>query len=178
VDADGYSPFWEALGRKFFKMDFNEADRITAETNNQFITDLMPKYPIYTELLAQEAQDVIGKTHPDGKGARRLLETEGFRYENCVDIFDAGPTLVVPRDQIRTVKESKILNIRSLEQKHTSLDTYRGLISNNKLKNFRAVFTDVKFLDGEAYVSDQVMAALHLSPGEQARTFVEYIHTI
>ncbi|HHI89083.1 MAG TPA: arginine N-succinyltransferase, partial [Hellea balneolensis] len=100
VDESGYSPFWESLGRKFFKMDFAEADKITAGSDNQFITDLMPKYPIYTALLSEEAQAVIGRAHPHGVGARRLLEAEGFRYDKFVDIFDAGPTMAAPRDQI------------------------------------------------------------------------------
>ncbi len=53
VGPDGVSPFWEALGRHFFKMDFSEADRLSATTDNQFILDLMPKYPIYADLLPE-----------------------------------------------------------------------------------------------------------------------------
>jgi arginine N-succinyltransferase len=174
VDAKGYSPFWESLGRKFFKMDFNEADKITAETDNQFITDLMPKYPIYTELLSPEAQEVIGQTHPDGGGARRLLEAEGFRYENCVDIFDAGPTLVAPRDQIRTVSESQILGTHTLnEGVHASLPAHKALMSNNKLEDFRAVYTDVKFADDGVCVPEKVLGALHISQGDEVRVFVD-----
>ncbi len=172
VDKDGYSPFWEALGRKFFKMDFNEADKITAETDNQFITDLMPKYPIYRELLTQEAQDVIGKTHPDGKGARRLLEAEGFRFENSVDIFDAGPTMVVPRDQIRTVKDSHVV-AAILDDDIKA--THRGLVSNNQVEGFRAVYTRLTFTDNGVKLSGDVMAALNISQDDEVRVFAARI---
>ena len=100
VDETGYSPFWEAIGRKFFQMDFNEADHISAEQDNQFILDLMPKYPIYAALLPDEAQAVMGQTHPAGEGARRYLEGEGFRYNGVIDIFDGGPSVSAPRDDI------------------------------------------------------------------------------
>lgn len=172
VDGKGYSPFWESLGRKFFKMDFNEADKITAETDNQFITDLMPKYPIYKELLSDEAQAVIGETHPDGAGAKRLLEAEGFRYENCVDIFDAGPTMVAPRDQIRTVKGSRVVEVQLDERKG---HTHMALVSNNCIDNFRAVYSPIHILGDKVGLSQNVIAALQINEGSMARVFATRI---
>lgn len=60
VDESGTSPFWESLGRHFFRMDFDDADRLSATTNNQFIVDLMPRFPIYIDLLPSDAREVIG----------------------------------------------------------------------------------------------------------------------
>jgi len=111
VYPDGTSPFWEAVGRHFFKMDFAEADKLSATTDNQFILDLMPQHPIYVDLLPEAARDVIGKCHNDGEGARKLLEWEGFSFSNVVDIFDSGPLMSVQRDHIRTLRESKRLKI-------------------------------------------------------------------
>ncbi|HRE42748.1 MAG TPA: arginine N-succinyltransferase, partial [Terricaulis sp.] len=72
VSDDGVSPFWEAVGRHFFRMDFEEADRLSATTDNQFILDLMPQHPLYVDLLPAEARAVIGKCHRAGEGARSL----------------------------------------------------------------------------------------------------------
>ena len=166
VDSDGYSPFWESLGRKFFKMDFNEADKITAETDNQFITDLMPKYPIYKELLSEEAQAVIGETHPDGEGAKRLLETEGFRYEHCVDIFDAGPTLAAPRDQIRTVKDSRVVEIKPDESDN---HTHMALVSNNCISDFRAIYTPINIFGEKVGLSKTAIKALRVDAEQVVR---------
>ena len=82
VSADGVSPFWEALGRHFFRMDFAEADKLSATTDNQFILDLMPQHPIYVDLLPPEARAAIGACHKDGEGARKLLEWEGFSFSS------------------------------------------------------------------------------------------------
>ena len=55
-----------------------------------FIAELMPKHSIYIHLLPESAQQVIGEVHQNTAPAKRMLENEGFRYENYVDIFDAG----------------------------------------------------------------------------------------
>jgi arginine N-succinyltransferase len=106
-EPDGVSPFWDALTRRFFDLEFQEADRFNAVNGNQFIADLMPKYPIYTTLLSQEAQDAIGKPHPEGVAAVTLLEAEGFRYDGYVDLFDAGPTMQADIDDLRTVRGAR-----------------------------------------------------------------------
>jgi len=105
-EPDGVSPFWEGLTKRFFNLEFAEADRFHALNGNQFIADLMPKYPIYTILLPPEAQSAIGKPHPAGAAAMKLLEAEGFRHEGYVDLFDAGPTMQAQVGDLLTVKDS------------------------------------------------------------------------
>ena len=92
-DDDGQSPFWESLGRRFFSMEFSQADYLTGIGKKSFVAELMPKHPLYTSFLTPDAQAAIGQTHPLTIPARRMLEDEGFRYEGYVDIFDAGPTV-------------------------------------------------------------------------------------
>jgi len=103
----GISPFWEAVGRKFFDSDFRAADRHNATQGNQFITDLMPRFPIYTALLPETAQAVIGVPHPGSVPAKAMLEAEGFVYDGYVDIFDAGPTLHAQTDRLRSIAEAR-----------------------------------------------------------------------
>ncbi|WP_281300308.1 MULTISPECIES: arginine N-succinyltransferase [unclassified Iodidimonas] len=114
TDENGRSPFWEAIGRHFFGMDFHDADRINGMGNSQFIADLMPKFPIYTNLLPQEAQDVIGKPHDDARGAVRLLTEEGFRAAGAVDIFDGGPCYEVPARDIRTLRKARRVHLAGI----------------------------------------------------------------
>ncbi len=106
-DADGRSPVWDAIGRHFYDLEFDEADRTGAIDGNQFIADLGPRYPIYISMLPQAAQDAIGRPHDDGRPAHAMLLAEGFRDEGYVDIFDGGPTLVAPIDSVRTVVEAR-----------------------------------------------------------------------
>ena len=102
-DNQGNSPFWNQIGAPFFQMSFIEADHLTLSTDKQFIADLMPKHPIYVELLSPEAQSVIGKPHPSTLPAMNILLRENFHWNHYVDILDAGPTIECPRDQIRTI---------------------------------------------------------------------------
>ncbi len=107
LDDQGKSPFWDAIGQHFFEMSFDEADRLCATGTNQFITELMPKHPIYTRLLSEGAQAVLGKPHQDGRRALQLLVDEGFENENFIDIFDAGPMLRAKIDNLTSVKAIK-----------------------------------------------------------------------
>ena len=108
-DEAGRSPFWEHIGAHFFQMSFATADRLTLSTDKQFIADLMPKNSIYVNLLHPEAQAVIGIPHPSSQPAMNILNREGFHYNHYIDIFDAGPTIEAPRDQIRTSAQSQVL---------------------------------------------------------------------
>lgn len=111
---DGTAPFYNHVGEHFFHMTFAQADYISATMGNQFIADLMPKYPIYVSLLPQEAQDVIGQPLPDSAAAMRLLIREGFSFEGYVDVFDAGPTLQVEASKIRAVQNSRKCTVENI----------------------------------------------------------------
>lgn len=163
VDAQGRSPFWEALGRHFFRMDFEDADRLSATSDNQFILDLMPKYPIYVDLLPEAARAVIGQPHPHGQGALRLLHWEGFRYDRVVDIFDAGPLVWCARDSIRTFREARRLPIR-LAVSHG--DERPALIARAAVDGFKVVKASAG-ISGEAVTIDApTAAALQAAAGE------------
>lgn len=165
VDEQGYSPFWENMVRKFFRMTFNEADFLSGTTDKQFILDLMPKYPIYADLLPEVAREVIGQVHVDGTGAQKLLEREGFVFERTVDIFDGGPLLAAPRDSLRTLRESQCLNIRQ-----GTIENGKFMrLSNNKITNFRACGAKVQILNDEVIVEAEILDALQVKGGDTVR---------
>lgn len=169
VDDEGNSPFWEALGRKFFQMDFTEADHISAEQDSQFILDLMPRYPIYVELLPDSARAVMGKTHPAGVGARKFLEAEGFRYNGMIDIFDGGPSVSAPISDIRTIKDSRVLvPIVSTEPLRLN-----ALICNNQISQFRCIFSKVGFDGEQLLMREEDIRALLLKDEEPVRIWIK-----
>jgi arginine N-succinyltransferase len=141
LDANGKSAFWEGLGRHFFAMEFSRADYLTGIGRKSFIAELMPRHPVYTQLLPPEARAVIGEVHADSMPARALLESEGFRYEGYIDIFDAGPTLECFRDNIRAVRQSRMLPVRIGESDPLPDDLPEDilwLVSNRGFERFRA----------------------------------------
>ncbi|MGE3251948.1 MAG: arginine N-succinyltransferase [Hyphomonadaceae bacterium] len=169
VHPNGMSPFWEALGRHFFKMEFHEADKLSATTDNQFILDLMPKYPIYVDLLPADAQAVIGECHKDGMGARRLLEWEGFRFDYVVDIFDGGPLLSAARDSIRTKREARSA---VLERHEAPANSVPSLIATKNVRDFRCIAAQASVTNGEARAHPAALEALGVKAGEEVLIWV------
>lgn len=166
-DSCGNSPFWEHLGNHFFQMPFSDADRLTLSTNKQFIADLMPRNPVYVKLLAPEAQAVIGKPHESTIPAMNILLREGFRYTGYVDIFDAGPTIEAPRNQIRTISASRIMTVKSISDEVSSR---RFFLANTKL-DFRATISHAIFNEqqGTCIISKATAKLLEVKPGDCLR---------
>lgn len=136
IDERGGSPFWDGVAGRFFGMGFQEADYFNAIHGNQFIADLMPKHPVYVAMLDDNARSVIGVPHPSGRAAMRMLENEGLRYSGYVDIFDGGPTMSAPTDDVKSVKESEARDIAS-----TDLDQGdRAILATGRLSTFRACY--------------------------------------
>jgi arginine N-succinyltransferase len=173
VSPEGASPFWEAVGRHFFRMDFSEADRLSATTDNQFILDLMPQHPIYVDLLPEAAQRVIGLCHDDGAAARRLLEWEGFSFSNVIDIFDGGPLMSVQRDNIRTLRQSRMLRI---EPASRLLAGRRALIATPSIRNYRCVSAHADIANGAVQTDPGALAALGLGAGADVLVWIDDAH--
>ncbi len=169
-DENGASPFWKWLEEHFFSMDFPTADYLTGIGQKVFIAELMPKYPIYVNLLSRDAQAVIGKVHDKTKPALRLLESEGFSNRGYIDIFDGGPTVESQINNIRTVRNSRLVEVIIGER--DSADNDRSfLVSNTQLIDFRA--SVIKLADdcdmNSIVLSQQEADALSVKAGDTMR---------
>ena len=168
-DEHGNSPFWDALGRHFFSMSFEEADALSGEGRNQFIAELMPKYPIYLPLLPESAREVIGQVHPNTRPALAMLKTEGFEYKNYVDIFDAGPTVEVLTENIRSVRKS--VNYPVVVVEDQALET-SFMVANSKIRNFRCAYIDAAVVDHELHINSRDADILKVGNGDTVRAYL------
>lgn len=169
VNNSGHSPFWDAVGKKFFKIDFPTADYLYVK-NKKFIEDLMPKAPIVTNLLPKDAQDVIGKVHPNTEPAKRILEQEGFHFSGLVGIFEPGPVLIADINNIRTIRDSSIETIQKVDEKNFKSETF--IISKTQGKFRTTLGGVVKLKSGGVKISGVTAAALKLRLGDKIR----YVH--
>jgi arginine N-succinyltransferase len=170
-DTRGHSAFWDNLGRHFIPLDFSKAEYLSSLGKYQFIADMMPKYPVYIRLLPKTAQAVIGISHAASRPAMVLLKREGFRFEGCVDIFDAGPTIHCPLDQIATVRESRRAVVDNILPELQS-DSY--MVSTTQLADFRVCRGKLREpQDGLVQVSQELATMLHLQIGDAIR-FVRF----
>ena len=163
-DDDGSCPFWDSVASKFFRLAFDQADLMSASTDGQFILDLAPRHPIYVELLPKAACDAIAQVHREGEAARAMLEAEGFRYQGLVDIFDAGPTVACPRDDIRTVRDARWFRARVGD-----IEGSEALVSAGEIQRFRAVRTATAIKDEQATISRDAAEVLGVREGDRIR---------
>jgi arginine N-succinyltransferase len=165
-DEQGRSPFWESLGRHFFKMEFSQADYLTGVGNKAFIAELMPKFPLYTCFLSEDARNIIGRVHPDTEPALAMLKGEGFSYQGYVDIFDAGPAIEAETAKIRAVHDSQVL---VLAIGTPGEDAPRFLIHNRKREDCRITAASARLAAGTLVVDAQTAKRLQLAAGDQVR---------
>lgn len=167
-DDKGDSPFYQWLQKHFLGIDFVEADYLSGLGKKAFMAEMMPRSPVYVCLLPKKAQKVIGEVHRNTKPALRLLQAEGFKFRNYVDIFDGGPTVECGLSDIKSVKRSRLLTVEIGKSHHT--DT-RFIISNTKLADYRATAATLNVSDehDNVVLSPELAQGLMVENGQQIR---------
>ncbi|MEY4617484.1 MAG: hypothetical protein RJB66_2444 [Pseudomonadota bacterium] len=125
---EGRSEFWEALGRRFTGLPYQEADALS-QSHKEFIQSLFPEEDIYLCLLDTKARTVVGRVGESTKPAQHLLESIGFHYLEEVDPFDGGPHYGASVQDLLPVKYGK--NLRATDWSDSNFKKV-GLIGVDK----------------------------------------------
>lgn len=162
-DDDDRSPFWEHVAAKFYRLPFEEADGMIVSTDGQFLLDLAPRHPIYLELVDPAARNAVGAVHRDGVAAKHMLEREGFRWSELVDMFDGGPTVTCDRDSLATIARTQrhIVRIGPVEEGQGC----EALVSTAGIGGFRATRARIAITDGGATIDAATARGLELAEG-------------
>ncbi|QHH92590.1 arginine N-succinyltransferase [Acinetobacter gyllenbergii] len=167
-DQNGQSPFWDSLGYLFFNMDFAAADYLSGVGQKAFIAELMPRFPVYVDLLSSEAREVIAEVHPQTLPAAKVLMSEGLKYQGYVDIFDAGPTLEANTAELRAVKESRLLKVKLTEQVESTETHF--LVANDQYQDYAVLLINNKVDESETlYMTAAQAQALNIAEHDQVR---------
>ena len=161
VSEEGICPFWEAIGRHFFDMEFPQADSLST-IDKRFIEDLMPKHPIYVCLLSAEARAVIGQVHPDTRPALAMLRAEGFSVVDKVDIFDGGPVVACGRDEIAAVQRVTELQVIEIAE---HLEAPEAILASRQ-GGFRAMLGPARATETGLIISELVALTLGVREGD------------
>ncbi len=170
-DSNGVSPFWEAIGSHFFKIDFPRADSLSM-IDKQFIEDLMPKYPIYLELLPKDAVAAIGRVHDQTKPALAMLESQGFVRTDQIDIFDGGPVVQCATQEILAIRATKEL----LVSEQSGQLNWRGqadgqfiskAVVTTSSSHYVATQCDVVLIQNSVSMERSDMETLEVQPGDR-----------
>lgn len=165
-DVQGRSPFWEAVGRHFFGMDFPDADYLSMR-DKRFIAELMPRHPLYVPLLPSAAQAVIGQVHEMTRPALALLLGEGFQPNGHVDIFEAGPAVSCQRQHIGAIARSQLVALAAISDAVPDGDEL--LVSNRQFDDYRCSLLPVAVVPQGLVLHREAAVALGVAVGDRLR---------
>ena len=160
---EGRSEFWEAFGRRFTGLPYQEADRLS-HTNKEFIQRLFPEEDIYLTLLDSRARFVLGRVGEDTMPAKHLLEDVGFRYVNEVDPFDGGPHYGCKTDEITLVKAGAWKQITG---KSNAQMTRLGLLGVQTADKFTGCQSSAEVNDDQIILPHSTLHLMNLNEGDR-----------
>ncbi|MBL8329735.1 MAG: arginine N-succinyltransferase [Rubrivivax sp.] len=171
ADDEGRCPFWDAVGRRFFEMDYPAAERLAVGRSKAFIAELMPQGPIYVPLLPEEAQWAIGQLNPVAELPFAILQDEGFDSETYVDIFDGGPIVEARLAMLRTVQQSRAAPAAWQPPGARHGQPPWHLVALARREGFRAVLARAHWTQGHWRLDSEAAGRLGLaSAGAEAGT--------
>jgi arginine N-succinyltransferase len=136
IDEHGYSPFWESWETLLRDGVLPRRLPVRHRAEGVYCRADAEASAVY-RFLSDEAQAVIGEVHPQTAPARAVLEKEGFRYLNYVDIFDGGPTLECEIDRVRAIRKSRLVTV--VEGQPAPGEWPACLVANEQYQQFRAM---------------------------------------
>jgi len=143
----GKSPFWEACGRRFTGLDYQEADKMSRR-NKEFIQQLFPSTDLYATLFPPRVRASLGAVGPATAPARALLERIGFRSVNRIDPFDGGPHYEARLSEISLVRAHREALVAPRPLTRDAAERLVGVSRPSGRPRFRAVRTPAR-LAGE-----------------------------
>jgi len=162
LSDDGRSEFWEALGRRFTGLPYQEADMLS-QTHKEFISSLFPPEDIYLSLLDSKARLVLGRVGEQTKPAQHLLESIGFEYLDEVDPFDGGPHFGADTQDILVINQGRRLKIAEFKD---STFKEQGLIGTTQ-EHFQASITSYDLRENEVSIPQKIRSLLKLEVGDE-----------
>lgn len=136
IHKDGFCPFYEGVGRYFFRLSYIEALKQFAPFPS-LAQKLLPSYPLYLDMLPTAARHALGTPHEDTERALHLLKTIGFSISNEYDIFDGGPKLIAKKQAITPFAESQRAVVLGALPAAGSYSTL-GYVATGPHKSFKA----------------------------------------
>ncbi len=162
LTEEGRSEFWEALGRRFTGLPYQEAD-LLSQSHKEFIESLFPQEDIYLSLLDSKARLVLGRVGEATKPAQHLLESIGFEYLEEVDPFDGGPHYGCKTSEILPIKMGKYLRLSEFKDA-----TYKdqSLVAISK-EDFRCSLSSADIRNNEIAIPEKIRKSLGAEIGDQ-----------
>lgn len=92
-DGQGESPFWQALGARFYPGDALAAEARLGSAWRSHLAALLPRQRVYLSFLGAAAQARVGQVAEPAAPALAALRASGFLPPMHLRIDDGGPVL-------------------------------------------------------------------------------------
>lgn len=165
ISDAGDNTFWDAFGRRFINLSYDEADRF-CQYSREFMFTLLPREDIYLSLLPPKARQGVGQVGKDTVPARKMLEKLGFTYQGVIDPFDGGPHLQAVTDDIPLVRSTEQIKLG----KAASASACKGMAIVSTLDNegeYVALQSPFVRKGNTLCLPKDAMAALHAGEGDE-----------
>lgn len=159
---EGRSEFWEALGRRFTGLPYQEAD-LLSQSHKEFIESLFPQDDIYLCLLDAKARLVLGRVGEATKPAQHLLESIGFSYLDEVDPFDGGPHYGANVSQILPITQGRRLKVTEFKD---AAYKEQGLVATTT-ESFKASLASADVRGNDVALPPKIRQLLGIEVGEE-----------
>ena len=168
LTKDGRSLLWDHLGRHFTGLDYQDADKLSAQ-NKEFITSLFPHSAIFASLLPEKVRKLIGQVGPNTRNVRGMLESIGFSYSHRIDPFDGGPHFEAYTDHIALVKDSRSFELAdgNFEPLKNDPVALLGVGRSTGHTKFRAMQSKVRYADNSVQLPADVKKALNIKSSDE-----------
>lgn len=167
ITDEGVCHFWEGVGRHFLDVNYTKLMDMAA-IGREFVPEILPKHPIYLTLLPKEVQDIIGKSHEKSSAALKMLESQGFKFKDEIDIFDGGPRIFAKTSKIKVVRKSVTGYVKKIVDE--PLNSHKKYLVSNEKLDFRAGLINLKFQGkSEVDIARSDAEALRLHVGDKVR---------
>lgn len=165
ISDAGDNTFWDAFGRRFINLSYDEADRF-CQYSREFMFTLLPREDIYLSLLPPKARQGVGQVGKDTVPARKMLEKLGFTYQGVIDPFDGGPHLQAITDDIPLVRSTEQIKLG----KAAPASACKGMAIVSTLDNegeYVALQSPFVRKGNTLCLPKDAMAALHAGEGDE-----------
>jgi arginine N-succinyltransferase len=165
---DGRSLFWEACGKRFTGLEYQEADKRSRE-NKEFIQQLFPPGDLYATLFPPRVQKMLGTVGPETLGVKHLLERIGFQFVGRIDPFDGGPHYEAKAADITLVRAHRRVRVsdRTLAPREHEAEKLVGVERPDGRVRFRAVRAPARIDGDDVLLGDGAKELLEVEPGER-----------
>ncbi len=177
ITKEGTSPFYDGVGNYFFKKPFMEMLQI-AYRNPRIITELIPKHPLYIDLLPFSVQKALGMTHEETRKAYSILERIGFQPVHEYDIFDGGPKMSADISSLDPIINSREVSIHSIQEYREEIPghIFSAYVSTKSgFAPFKATRGYVGIVKGHTKsinIDSHISQALNVQVGDEIRVWV------